>query len=87
MEGILYVGRTFGWSLDEVDLVGVGQSLPFFRRHFALLVQVALVAHEETDYSGLGELLDFLHPDLDVLEGFGVGDVVYHYYSMGSPLC
>ena len=49
--------------------------MSFFSRNLSLLHEVALVAHEHNADIIVGELLDFLHPLLDIIESLSVGHI------------
>ena len=54
----------------------------FFVRHLSLVLQVALVAHQDFDDVRTGMLSDFSEPSLDVLEGLAVSNIVDEDASM-----
>lgn len=83
VEGTPGTFECFGAGLDVDDAYLFCDGGGFVLLHFALVVEVVLVADEEqVDFGDIGLLVDLLDPEVDHFEGLVVGDVEDEEYAV-----
>ena len=83
-KGRLYILALLSRCLKEANRVVVGHLLAFFKRHGALVLQIALVSYQDSCNVVLGVLLNLTHPGVDSVERIAVSNVVNHNDTMGA---
>ena len=83
-EGSLNILALLGGGLEEAHAVVVGHLEALVERDHTLVLQIGLVANQDTSDVVLGVLLDLAHPGVDGAEGVTVSDIVGHDDAVGA---